>query len=311
MAHTQDTDPSGTPPAEIPIDQTLVQSLLTQQHPDLADLPLTFEQHGWDNVTFRQGEHMAIRLPRRQAAANLIAHEQRWLPTLSNYLPLAVPVSHRTGAPDKGYPWQWSILPWFPGTPADLAAPPKDQAPLFAAFLKALHAPAPPDAPFNLFRSIPLAERAPALEERLKRVEAKTGLITQAIRQQWATSIDTPIDVEKTWIHGDLHPRNILVYEGKITAVIDWGDMAKGDKATDLASIWMLFPDQQARKEITFSLPHISEATWQRARGWAILFAVLLLDKGLINEPRHAEMGRRALQNLMTDLTTSTNAGHT
>lgn len=302
MTATRDANPSGTPPAEINIDQTLVQRLLREQHPDLAHLSLAFEQHGWDNVTFRLGDDMAIRLPRRQAAAYLIAHEQKWLPTLAEHLPLPIPAPHRTGAPAVGYPWQWSILPWLPGTPADINPPLSDQAPIFAAFLRALHQPAPPEAPINPFRGIPLSERATALEERLERVQTKTGLVTREIHRQWATSIQTAIDVDKTWIHGDLHSRNVLVHEGKITAVIDWGDISSGDKATDLASIWMLFPDQQARRAVISSLPHISEATWQRARGWAILFAVLLLDTGLVNEPRHADIGRQALKNLMKDL---------
>ena len=162
--------------------------------------------------------------------------------------------------------------------------------------------PAPPDAPINPFRDVPLSERAPALEERLQRIEAGTGLVTQAIRQQWTASIETPIDVDRTWIHGDLHSRNVLVYKGKITAVIDWGDISSGDRATDLASIWMLFPDQLARREVISSLPHLSDATWQRARGWAILFAILLLDTGMVNEPRHADIGRQTLKNLTEDL---------
>jgi len=302
MTATRDANPSGTPPAEINIDQSLVHGLLREQHPDLAHLPLTFEQHGWDNVTFRLGEDMAIRLPRRQAAANLITHEQKWLPTLSKHLPLPIPSPHRTGVPAKVYPWQWSILPWFPGTPADINPPSVDQAPLFAAFLQALHQPAPPEAPINPFRGIPLSERAASLEERLQRVQAKTQLVTKEIRHQWTASIQSPIDVDKTWIHGDLHSRNVLVHEGKITAVIDWGDISSGDRATDLASIWMVFPDLQARRAVIAALPHISEATWQRARGWAILFAVLLLDTGLVNEPRHADIGRRALKNLSEDI---------
>jgi len=312
MTHSQGgqgAHPSGTPPAEINIDGELIHRLLTEQHPDLADLPLTFEQHGWDNVMFRLGHDMVIRLPRRQASAALIAREQKWLPSLSGHLPLPIPAPHRTGMPNKQYPWQWSILPWFPGIPADQHPPSIDQAPIFAAFLKALHRPAPPEAPVNPFRGIPLAERASALEERLKRVEAKTDLITQAIRQQWYKSIETPIDVDRTWIHGDLHSRNILVHEGKITAVIDWGDISMGDRATDLASIWMLFPDQAARQTVMAELPHILEPTWQRARGWAILFAVLLLDTGMINEPRHADIGRRTLQHLLEDLASPTGSG--
>ena len=127
------------------------------------------------------------------------------------------------------------------------------------------------------------------------------ALVTKKIRQQWDKSIHTPIDTERTWIHGDLHARNVLVHEGRITAVIDWGDITSGDSATDLASIWLLFPDRETRRALISSFTHLSEATWHRARGWAILFAVLLLDTGLVNDPRNAEIGRKTLQNILED----------
>ncbi|HVU54506.1 MAG TPA: phosphotransferase [Puia sp.] len=141
MALTHD----GAPPAEINIDPDLVHSLLQEQHPDLATLPVTFEQSGWDNAIFRLGEDLVIRLPRRQAAADLIDNEQKWLPELSRHLPLP----DRIGMPSKQYPCRWSILPWFPGIRADIHPPSADQAPIFAAFFKALHTPAPQQAPLD------------------------------------------------------------------------------------------------------------------------------------------------------------------
>jgi aminoglycoside phosphotransferase (APT) family kinase protein len=165
MALTHD----GTPPADINIDHDLVRRLLQEQHPDLAALPLTFEQSGWDNCTFRLGNDLAIRLPRRQAAADLIDNEQKWLPMLSKHLPLSIPTPYRIGIPNKQYPWRWSILPWFPGIPADVEPPSADQTSIFAEFLMALHRPAPPQAPLNPFRGVPLIQRVAAVEERLKR----------------------------------------------------------------------------------------------------------------------------------------------
>jgi len=71
------------PPAEVPIDEALVCGLLAAQHPDLAELSLRLAGEGWDNAIWRLGQHLAVRLPRRPLAVDLIAHERRWLPGLA------------------------------------------------------------------------------------------------------------------------------------------------------------------------------------------------------------------------------------
>ena len=114
---------SKTPDSEVDIDQGLVQQLLQSQHPDLASLPLTFLASGWDNVMFRLGEDLAVRLPRRTMGADFIKSEQTWLQVLAPTLPLLAPAPFRIGAPDQGYPWSWSIVPWIEGETADLDPP--------------------------------------------------------------------------------------------------------------------------------------------------------------------------------------------
>ncbi|PSL45670.1 aminoglycoside phosphotransferase (APT) family kinase protein [Chitinophaga niastensis] len=292
---------SGTPDAEIRINEALVYALLKEQHPDLIHLPLHFEQAGWDNVIFRLGEQMLVRLPRRKAATMLIEHEQTWLPLLMEGLPLAIPAPYRIGKPNSAYPWRWSILPWLPGVPADEEAPDADQAKIFAAFLKALHKHPPSDAPLNPARSVPLHQRALVVEERIQRLKVKTDLITKKIEDTWSIGLSAPLDVQKKWIHGDLHAQNVLVENGQITGIIDWGDITAGDIATDLAAIWMIFPNQDARRAAISAYINVSEATWQRAKGWAILFAALLLDTGLINNPRHAAMGEKIFHRIAED----------
>jgi len=113
--------------------------------------------------------------------------------------------------------------------------------------------------------------------------------------------LDAPVDVEAKWLHGDLHARNVLVKNGAIAGIIDWGDMTSGDIATDLASIWMLFGDQHTRHQVIAEYANISDATLQRAKGWAVLFGVLLLDTGLVDHPRHAVMGERSLRRVSED----------
>lgn len=285
----------GSPKAEYLIDAALVRQLLFDQHPDLANLPLKKFGEGWDNVMFRLGDHYLVRLPRRAQAAALVIHEQNCLPQLSRMLPIAVPAPVRVGVPSHGYPWHWSILPWFDGKSANEVAPHPNQAPKLAEFLLALHQPAPTTAPRNDVRGVPLAHRAVAVEERLARLRQKTDWITPTIERIWADGLATAPSTEARWIHGDLHARNVLVQDGIITGVIDWGDVTSGDVATDLAATWMLFAAPSAQAEV-LRLYNPDAATLDRGRAWAVLFGAVLADSGLVDNPHHAAMGKATLK---------------
>jgi aminoglycoside phosphotransferase (APT) family kinase protein len=207
-------------------------------------------------------------------------------------------VPERVGFPARGYPWHWSIHRWLPGAAADEFPPAPEQAIPFAAFLRSLHAPAPSDAPRNPVRGCPLAERAPVAEERLRRLSERTNVITRRLRRVWSLALEAPIDVAPTWLHGDLHPRNVLVERGVITGIIDWGDISAGDRATDLAAIWMLFDDASARRAALSAYGELSQATLARARGWAVHLGATLLDTGLVDNPRLARIGELTLRRL-------------
>lgn len=287
---------TATPSAEVEIDTSLVSQLLAEQHSDLQNLPLQFVDAGWDNAMFRLGESLAVRLPRRAIAATLLEKEQYWLPQLAKQFPIAIPVPQRIGLPNSLYPWHWSVVPWLPGQTADEIRLNADHAQQFALFLKALHVAAPDNAPKNPFRGVPLIQRVTMLNERLQRIETQTAMIAPTLRSLWHQAVDAPIDVELTWIHGDLHPRNILVNNIGITGVIDWGDLAVGDRATDLAALWCLFPEQHLRQRVINAYGEVSEATLARAKGWAVLFGVVLFDSGLVDHSQHAMIGRKILQ---------------
>jgi aminoglycoside phosphotransferase (APT) family kinase protein len=290
---------TATPAADIAIDAFLVRALLDEQHPDLAALPLYPAASGWDNEMYRLGEQLCVRLPRRVAAASLLLNEQRWLPILSETLPLPVPAPLRIGSPSAIFPWSWSIVPWLTGSPADLTEPGPEQILPLARFLRTLHQPAPADAPCNPVRGCALAYRAAALEVRAARVQARTTLFTGAVRSIWEQALAAPIDIEPTWIHGDLHPRNILVDEGRLSAVLDWGDVAAGDRATDLACIWMLLSGADRRRQAMDSYGAMSAPTWARARGWAVLLATMFVDTGLAGDARFMAIGERTLRRVV------------
>lgn len=286
------------PPGEIQVDVELVEVLLAQQHPNLANLPLRASESGFDNFMFRLGESFAVRLPRTAAAARLIANEQRWLITLSDRLPLQIPVPIRVGQPAFGFPWRWSVVPWLTGSTAEIAPVAAREASRLAAFLRALHVPAPAAAPRNVDRSTPLAGRAAAIDERMRRLASTTDLVTERIREAWREGLEAPADKRPTWIHGDLHARNVLTLDGTITGVIDWGDMTSGDPAIDLACLWMLLPTEAARDAAMRAYGSNDVSLWVRARGWSVLFGVLLLDTGLAGNARNAAMGEQILRRI-------------
>lgn len=292
-----------TPSAEIDIDVTLVRGLLAEQHPDLAARPLERVASGWDNDIFRLGDDLTVRLPRRLMAAALVLHEQRWLPELASRLPLPVPVPVRTGTPSAAlaYPYAWTIGPWLPGAPLEVA-PPDDlsaTAAILGGFLAALHQPAPDEAPSNPYRGVPLVERADRFEEGL--ADLADGIVDKAAaRRMWEELVATPPDPGPTrWLHGDIHPLNLLVHEGRLAAVIDFGDLTAGDRASDLAGAWTFLgrADRDRFREAAGAQAPIDDDTWARARGWALALGTAMAN----GDDRVAEFGRRALRAALDD----------
>lgn len=288
----------GTPAAEVKIDEHQARRLLEAQHPDLAELPIVSIASGWDNELLRLGDSLALRFPRRQLAAQLILNEQRWLPHLKEGLPLAIPAPVRIGVAQFQYPWAWSVTPWIEGETADHSPPDGNQGEVLAAFFEALHTPAPADAPRNPYRGMPLRERASTFADRLAKLQGKTAILDGRVHALWNDALAAANDTTPTWIHGDLHPRNVLIEKGRLTGVIDWGDLACGDRACDLAAVWMLLPQLESRKRAMAACPSVSEATWRRARGWALLFAVILLSSGLVDDARMVAIAERTIARL-------------
>jgi aminoglycoside phosphotransferase (APT) family kinase protein len=280
------------PVAEVDVTADLVQRLLAGQHPDLAHLPVEFLANGWDNVMFRVGAELAARLPRRTLGAQILVHEQRWLPLLAPRLPLPIPYPERIGHPAHGYPWPWSIVPYLPGEIAATAD--RLDLPLaadaIAGFLGALHVPAPPDAPPNPFRGMPLADRA---ENFGKNLDILAGQVDRAaVLGVWEDALAAPVFAgPPLWLHGDMHPANILVRDGRVTGIIDFGDITAGDPAADLSVAWMLLPAslRGAFRDAYQAAAAVAAdaALWRRARGWALNHAVACLansaDNPLIN----------------------------
>ncbi|WP_369796704.1 aminoglycoside phosphotransferase family protein [Cellulomonas sp. URHE0023] len=252
---------------------TLVRTLLNEQHPDLAERPLSWAGTGWDNALWRLGDDLAARLPVRAAAAPLVAHEQQWLPVLAPGLPVDVPVPVRVGTASSTYPWAWSVVPWFDAVAAHHT--PVAERSAWAAHLAevflALHRPAPGNAPVNPVRGIPVPRDR--LAERLATLDVPDS---DRILERFRDLADAPAwDGAALWLHGDPHPANLLVQGGALRAVIDFGDLTSGDPASDLATAWLTF-DSDGREAFRQGLRY-DDATWRRARAWALHLAVMFL----------------------------------
>ncbi|RMH69446.1 MAG: aminoglycoside phosphotransferase family protein, partial [Actinomyces sp.] len=233
----------GAPPAEVTIDVSLVAGLLADQHPDLADLSLRPVASGWDNAAFRLGDRLVVRLPRRALAASHVVHEAALVPRIAAAVPLAVPVPVRLGGPGRGYPWSWSICRWIPGSDAlsEAVHPTGQAADTLAAFLAALWSLDPRGAPANPWRGGPLTGRDAITRERLARVSTRHREDPAVLAAVWEAATAAPPAVGPgVLIHGDLHPANLVVVDGRLVGVLDFGDLTVGDPATDLVVAWSL-----------------------------------------------------------------------
>ncbi|MCU1395774.1 MAG: aminoglycoside phosphotransferase [Ilumatobacteraceae bacterium] len=260
-----------------------MRALLRDQLPERADGALQLVGNGWDNVIYRLDDDCSIRLPRREVAAGLVLNEQRWLPVLAPRLPLPIPVPVHAGRATEFYPWRWSVGPWFAGERASVAPPDDlgDAAVALADFVTALHTPAADDAPVNPVRGGSHAPRLDRITGRIEMLGAAGGLPDHVgandLVALWHELAATPDwNGPPLWLHGDLHASNILTADGRLSAVIDFGDITGGDPATDLAVAWILF-DAPSRERFQ-ALIDRDEHTWRRAKAWALSFAIFYLD---------------------------------
>lgn len=270
-----------SPAAEVAINEALIEALLRDQFPELTGEVLIVA-NGCDNVIARLGTRLCVRMPRRALSAPLVQHEADWLPRLTSLLPIDVPAAVAVGAPGRNYPWTWLVCPWFEGRPL-AQVPVEDRinvATQLGQFIAALHRPSPEDAPASPWRGTALTELQPTVIDRLQRIAPTDAAILSAV---WDRCADAPPHSgPPVWLHGDLHPLNLLTDVGpapSLRAVIDWGDLCCGDPATDLAIAWLAF-DQSGRAafKAAASRRHpIDDPIWVRGLAWAVSLGMLFM----------------------------------
>ncbi|MGW1283435.1 aminoglycoside phosphotransferase family protein [Streptomyces sp. NPDC002586] len=296
---------------ETEITAEFVRDLLRDQHPDLADRPVRLGARGWDNQLWRLGDDLAVRLPWATRSADaLLRKEYIWLPGLAPGLPLPVPVPQRLGEPSERFPRPWIVTTWLPGSPADRTPATRGAkaADALADFLTALHKPAPDEAPAGHGRGGPLADCTEQFTRQLASA-TEQGLVldAEAVHAVWEDAAAAPAwSGPALWLHGDLHPANVLTEDGTFCGVIDFGDLCTGDPACDLAAAWVLLPDGAADRFHAAYRPAPDPATLRRARGWALLRALsgLLIGEAGVHgrpggKPTWGPPARAALRRLL------------
>ncbi|WP_430646785.1 aminoglycoside phosphotransferase family protein [Agromyces sp. GXS1127] len=301
------------PDADVEVSAPLVSRLVAAQHPSFLG-PIQAVAVGWDNAIFRLGEAWAVRMPRRALGDRNVRHEQRWLAEVAAALPpgIAAPVPVASGVPGEGYPYAWSITPWFEGDAA-ASVDPVDRAGIaepLAEAIVALGRPAPPDAPANPYRGVPLAARDDVVAERL--ASGRLGRVVPtdaaALAEVWRDALAAPAwSGPARWVHGDPHPGNLLVARGaggglRLAALLDFGDLTSGDPATDLAAAWLVFDaDGRARfRRRVEELRSTDAADWARARGWALAMGSAIVDTVGVGGPI-GRVGAHALREVPAD----------
>lgn len=280
--------------AQTEIDADLIVSLLRDQHPDLAGLPITLGALGWGNQLWRLGDELAVRLPWSPSdTGDLLLKEHDLLPELATRLPLPIPVPKRLGRPSRLFPRTWIVTTWVSGEPADRApATLNPGAPeTLAAFMSALHQPAPSTAPIGRQgRGGPLGTIDDSFAQLLEdAVDRDLIANPDAIRTIWHDAVTAPAWTgPATWIHADLHPANLLTRGGNFCGVVDFEDVCAGDPACDLGAAWLLLPDDAVDRFLECYSSVIEEDTLRRARGWALCKALVCLiigDDGARSRP--------------------------
>ena len=288
----------------VDIDVALVGLLVAEQFPQWVDLPVRpVEFGGWDNRTFHLGSDKTVRLPSAARYAEQVDKEHRWLPKLAPHLPLPIPIPLTKGAPAHGYPWGWSVYRWLEGETAIVGriADLRQLAIALAWFLAALQRIDPAGGPLpgrhNFYRGGPLTVYDAETRQALAALEGRID--TEAASAVWEAALDATWHGSPVWFHGDVSTGNLLVKEGRLSAVIDFGTSGVGDPACDLAISWTLFRGK-SRKAFRKALGP-DDATWARGRGWTLWKALITLAGHVDTNPLQASVAQRVIDEVIND----------
>ncbi|MBY0357999.1 MAG: aminoglycoside phosphotransferase family protein [Candidatus Obscuribacterales bacterium] len=220
---------------------------------------------------------MSIRLPSAERYAAQVAKEQFWLPKLAPHLPLQIPEPLAMGNPGCGYPWRWSIYRWLKGNTAatEPACNLDSVAIALAEFLVALQKIDSTNGPLagsqNFYRGGSLSVYDAETRQAITKLDGQIDSV--AVTKVWEEALSSKWEQQAVWLHGDVSSTNLLMQEGKLAAVIDFGSCAVGDPACDLSIAWTFF--QGESRQLFKETLGLDNATWARGRGWTLWKALI------------------------------------
>lgn len=285
---------------EIDIDEVLVKRLLAGQFPHLAGLPIRAVQStGTVNALYRLGEQLCVRLPRVPSWAEGLEKELVWLPKLAPHLPLRIPQPVSEGQPTNEFPFLWAIYTWLDGQPYsdDLIHDECQAAVDLAQFVLALRRLDPSGVPQGGRR--PLSELDTMTRTAIE--QSRDVIDGDAAMAAWVSALEAPAwDGMLVWIHADLLRPNLLVDQGRLSAVIDFGSIGVGDPAADLIAAWSVF-NQPGRRAYRAAL-QVDDGTWSRARGYALHQAALIIPYYAETNPGFVALAKRTVDQILGDM---------
>jgi aminoglycoside phosphotransferase (APT) family kinase protein len=285
---------------QVDIDRELVRRLIAQQFPRWSDLPIErFESTGTVNAIYRLGSDMYVRLPLVKGWAWHLKHEAKWLPRLRPHVPFEIPEVLGRGVPADGYPFDWSVYRWIDGDTwsPDRIADERQAALDLAAFLEALRAIDTGDRRPSGMASITLHDMDGWIRESIEK--ARDLIDADRVTAAWEAALELPaFDGPYSWVHADIGPDNLLIKDGRLSAVIDWGSVHVGDPVHDITAAWMFSP---ANRAVFRELLQVDDPTWARARAWC-LRAVGAIDYYRESNPTMAKRSIAGLEAVLADL---------
>jgi aminoglycoside phosphotransferase (APT) family kinase protein len=285
---------------EVETDVALVRALLQEQFPEWAGRQLRpVAESGTVNALYRLGDELVVRIPRNRPSlwSDLVDDELTWLPRLAPLLPVKVPVPVARGRPADRCPHEWGIFEWLPGenpTPGDV---PESLAGELAELVRTLHSVDLPGGPDSV-RGRDLARFDEFTRANLTALEGE--LDTGRAEALWDEALALPPwPHEPVWIHADVMPGNLLLEDGHLTAVIDWGGSGMGDPAVDLMVAWNTL-SASGRKVFREALD-VNDDTWARGRGWALWTGLGGIPYYRETFPEFAANARRTVQEVLEE----------
>lgn len=253
----------------------LVKELINEQYPEFSNLEIKMvENSGHDNRTFHLGDKMSVRLPSGPNYASQIEKELTWLPKFKKQISLPIPSPVAKGEPNDSYPFNWAINNWIEGETlrGNNITDFNDLAVKLANFLKELHAIdaslGPVAGKHNFYRGGDVSTYHDEYIDLVENLYEFLGIEKSLLLEIWDLALKSKWTKTPVWVHGDLVATNMLVHNGRLEAVIDFGILGVGDPACDLSMYWTFF-NEESRKVFKDYLD-LDKNTWDRARGWVI-----------------------------------------